>query len=290
MKVFVSANNKGGVGKTLVSALFAEYASKVLGYRVLYIDLDSQCNSSQRYLKMESDPLYPQGWLPPLHPDFDPTSDEDQEWDGRSSIADIFFGGGVIPYPTFISTLHIAPAHAYRLIIAEQVRRNEVTEKIHTRLKEFLSLSEVKQEYDLVVIDTAPSKGPLTVSAIKAASHIIIPSVMEIQPINGIFGMLQLWMQESLTREVGNQINLIGILPNKFDPRTTLHRDNYDDLQKNESVNKYLLSTKIHNRIIFAEADSAAANPKSIFDLPIVSQARIEALAACEFIAERVFA
>ena len=56
----------------------------------------------------------------------------------------------------------------------------------------------MRAAYDAVVIDTAPSKGPLTISVIKAATHIVIPSVMEEQPVQGIYGMLQLWMQESL--------------------------------------------------------------------------------------------
>ena len=80
----------------------------------------------------------------------------------------------------------------------------------------FLSCKEVQKEYEVVIIDTAPSKGPLTISAIKAATHIIIPSVMEAQPIQGIYGMMQLWMQESLAREEGRAIELVGILPNLF--------------------------------------------------------------------------
>jgi cellulose biosynthesis protein BcsQ len=54
MKVIAPTNNKGGVGKTKVSEILAEYFSKVEGKRTLGIDLDSQCNFSQHYVDMTS--------------------------------------------------------------------------------------------------------------------------------------------------------------------------------------------------------------------------------------------
>ncbi len=59
------------------------------------------------------------------------------------------------------------------------------------------------------------SKGPLTIAAIKAASHVVIPAQMEQFSIEGIYGMLQLWKQESYSRPTERPINLIGILPNQ---------------------------------------------------------------------------
>ena len=217
MKIIVPTNNKGGVGKTKVSMILAEYFSYVCKKKTLVIDFDPQCNLSRRLIKMELDPSSPQGYYPPLHPDYNPEdSEEDPSWDGRSSIANIFFGRPVIPYPTFIKNLDVAPANADQLLLAEAVRRTEVAEKVHKQMHKFLSGQDVQEAYEVVIIDTAPSKGPLTISAIKAASHIIIPSIMEAQPIQGIYGMMQLWMQEALAREQGRAIKLVGILPNMF--------------------------------------------------------------------------
>lgn len=289
MKIFVAANNKGGVGKTSTSALFAEYASYVLKKRVLGIDFDPQCNFSQRYLTMESDPVAPEGWIPPLHPDYDPTDPEDTHWNGRSSIAGIFHNTGVVPYPTYIESFDIAPAHAHNLLIAEQVNRSDILAKIHNRLKDFLYGKDVQAAYDLIVIDTAPSKGPLTMSAIRSATHIVIPTIMEDKPMQGVYGMVQLWMQESITRERERPINLVGILPNLFDPRTTLHNDMYNSLLEHHTIGKYMLKEKLSRRVIFAENDSPSASPRSIFDLPDKNLAKQEALAVCTRIAERVF-
>lgn len=289
MKIIVPTNNKGGVGKTKVSMILAEYFAYVKKMKTLAIDFDPQCNLSRRFIKMEIDPSSPQGYFPPSHPDYNPEDpDEDKNWNGRSSIANIFFGEPVVPYPTFIKELDITPAHADRLLLAEAVRRTEVVEKVHRQLHKFLSAADVQAAYDIVIIDTAPSKGPLTISAIEAATHIIIPSVMEAQPVQGIYGMMQLWMQESLKREEGRRIELIGILPNLF-RRNNLHQGMLESLKKNPYLSRYVMPISLGQRVSFAEVDVDGALPRSIFDLPSNSEAKKEALQVCEFVEKKVF-
>ena len=287
MKTLAYVNNKGGVGKTKLLILMLEYLSRYTDKRVLAIDFDAQCNLSRRYLDMDIDPKARDGLIPPLHPDYDP-NDETDAWDGRSSIADIFFGQPVVPYPTRLEKLDILPGHADKLLAAEAVRRVEVTEKVHNRLGQFLQNPELRKEYDIVVVDTSPSKGPLTSSVVKAASHIVIPALMEEQSVQGIYGMMQLWMNERMDREKGRPLNLVGILPNMFKANTSLHRDMLAGLSKNEQISKYILPMQIGHRIVFAETDSEYADPKSVFDLPDHVEAKQEALAACGHIFSRV--
>jgi len=288
MKIIAFVNNKGGVGKTTCSKIMAEYLSKVRKMNVLGIDFDPQCNFSHQYLKMEIDPVAPEGLIPPIHPDYNPEDQADAEWEGRSSIAEIFYGQGVVPYPTYIKNLDIAPGHADRLIAAESVRKTEVVDKVHKQLANFLNSEDVRAAYDAVIIDTAPSKGPLTVSVMKAATDIVIPSVMEEQPVQGIYGMLQLWMQESLIREKSRPLNLVGILPNMF-KQTRLHKDLLNSLQGNPAINRYILPVKLNQRIVYAEVDAEEANPRSIFDFPDDHVAKCEALEAYHHIAERIY-
>lgn len=291
MKVIAFVNNKGGVGKTLASQLLAEYLAKIEKKKVLGIDFDPQCNFSSRYLPMEVDPSAKEGNMPPVHPDYDPNDpEEDPLWDGRSSIADIFYGKGVVPYPTFLANLDLAPGHAEKLLSAEAVRKSEVVEKVHEQLRKFIDQPDVQEAYDTIIIDTAPSKGPLTVSVIKAATHIVIPSVMEPQPIQGIYGMLQLWIQENYRRDKSNPLRLIGIMPNKFKGNTTLHQDMLSSLRGDDAIGKFVMPLLVSERIGFAEVDTANANPKSIFDHPSSHAARKEAFQACQYITERVFA
>lgn len=140
-KIVVNATHKGGEGKTTNSIMLAEYCAIILGLKTLIIDMDPQANFSGRYTKMEYDPACRSGRIPPLHPDYEPEKDTD--WNGRSGIANIFYGEEVIPYPTAIPNLELLPAHSVKLQEAEAVRKNEVLEKVHLQLKRFLELDDV---------------------------------------------------------------------------------------------------------------------------------------------------
>lgn len=283
-QIIVNATHKGGEGKTTNSIFLAEYAALMLGKKVLGIDLDPQANFSGRYVRMEYDPAYKGGKIPSLHPDYEP--DSDTGWDGRSSIANIFYGEEVVPYPTIAPNFEILPAHSNKLQEAEAVTRNEVVEKVHLQLKRFLELADVKKEYDVIIIDTPPSKGPLTISAIKAASHIVIPSQMEQFSIEGIYGMLQLWKQESYARSAENPISLIGILPNQVRD-IKLHNQFLGNLRYMKGISDYVMPHVIKKRAIYTEILVEDANPRSIFELPASHIARKECETVCKYIMEK---
>jgi len=284
-KIVVNATHKGGEGKTTNSIMLAEYSALVLKLRTLIIDLDPQANFSGRYAKMEYDPAYKGGKIPPLHPDYEPEVDKD--WNGRSGIANIFYGEEVIPYPTAIPNLELLPAHSMKLQEAEAVTKNEVLEKVHLQLKRFLELDGIRNNYDVIIIDTPPSKGPLTIAAIKAATHLVIPAQMEQFSIEGIYGMLQLWKQESYSRPKNKQITLVGILPNQIrDVR--IHKEFLDDLKTKENTGKFVMPVSIKKRTIYTEILTEEANPKSIFELSASNVARMEYESACQYIMERV--
>lgn len=286
MKILVTVQNKGGVGKTTVCRLISEYLARQ-GKRVLGIDLDSQCNFSRRFLTMDIDSTDPDGIMPPIHPEFE---DDDVEWDGRSSSADIYFSGQVLPYPTNINGMQILPGNGSQLRSVELVRAEDVKDKVHDRLQLFLSQKDVQSLYDIVIIDTSPSKGPLTISAIRAATHIIIPTTMEPQTIEGLHGMLQLWRRETKKRKKGDELNIIGILTNMYRKGVALHEGLHQTLATDPGIADLLIPMKLGQRIAFAESDHHMANPKSVFDLPEKDQARVEAELICNYIQEKLYA
>ena len=151
-------------------------------------------------------------------------------------------------------------------------------------------MDDVQGEYDVVLIDTPPSKGWLTRSALRAATDVIIPSLMEDKAIKGVYGTIQLWMNENQNRSADNKLELIGILANMVDKRTSLHKGYYESLKLNESFSQYMIPHQLCKRVAFCEIDSDDAAPKSIFKFPKADKARIEALDACKYISERVFA
>lgn len=284
-KILVNATHKGGEGKTTNSIMLAEYFSLILKLRTLIIDMDPQANLSGRYIKMEYDPAYQGGKIPPVRLDYDPTIDKG--WDGRSSIANIFFGQDIVPYPTRIENLDLLPAHSAMLQEAEAVTKHEVLEKVHIQLNKFLQLPALQESYDMIVIDTPPSKGPLTIAAIKAATHIVIPAQMEQFSIEGIYGMLQLWKQESYTRSSNNPIELIGILPNQI-RETRLHKEFLAGLKETKGISNYVLPHVIKKRSIYSEVLVEDADPKSVFELPEAHIARKDYEVVCHYITERM--
>lgn len=285
-KVITNATHKGGEGKTTNSIMLAEYAALIMGLKTLIIDMDPQANFSSRYLQMEYDPACKGGKIPALHPDYEPEIDID--WDGRSSIANIFYGEEVIPYPTLFPNLELSPAHSNKLQEAEAVTKNEVPEKIHRQLKRFLDLPDVKKSYDVIIIDTPPSKGSLTIAAIKAASHVVIPSQMEQFSMEGIYGILQLWKQESYTRSEDCPIDLVGILPNQVRD-IKLHQQFLKNLKNMKGVSKYVMPYTIKKRTVYSEILAEEANPKSLFELPEDHIARQEYEQVCKYIMEKVY-
>lgn len=285
-KIIVTATNKGGEGKTTASIHLAEYVSLIMGKKTLAIDLDPQANFSGRYVSMEYDPAYKGGKMPSIHPDYEPETDLD--WDGRSSIANIFYGEDVIPYPTAISNMELLPSHSNKLQEAETIHKSEVLEKVHSQLKRFLDLPSIKREYEVIIIDTPPSKGPLTVAAIRAATHVIIPAQMEHFSIEGIYGMMQLWKQETYIRTKNNPIELVGILPNQVRD-IKLHEQLYHALKQMEGIKEYLMPHKIKMRAIYAEMLSDNADPNSVFELSQKHIARQECEKAYQYIMEKVF-
>jgi chromosome partitioning protein len=285
MKVIAVVQNKGGVGKTTLAKLLAEYFPRV-GRRVLAIDLDPQCNFSGRFIEMAFDPLDPDGKLPPIHPDF--SLEQDDDWSGRSSSASIYNGQDLVPYPTNYDNLSILPGHGLQLRRIERVKIEEVQRKVSETLKAFVEMPAVQEVYDLIVIDTGPDKGPLTVSAARAASHLLIPTIMEPQPLEGLDSMLQLWRNENRIRTDG-ALQIIGIVPNMMRKRLSIHEGLLESLRGDPALAPFITPFELHDYKDFKESDYRGFQPPSVLDLPDDNKAKKDAMRLCAYVEEKVF-
>ena len=284
MEILAISQNKGGTGKTTTGRMIAEGVARA-GRRVLCIDLDPQCNLSQRFLVMDLDTTMADSFLPPVHPEFDPL--EDTDWNGRCSIADIFIGKPVVPYPTAIPNLNILPGSGDLLRRIELVDEAKVVERVHNRLKEFLDRPEILDLYDLVVIDTSPSKGPLTRAALRAATHVMVPTTMTPMGVEGLQGMLMMWQQENRSRAFGNRLDMIGILPNMF-RNVAIQEGLLESLKNDEFTGPLMMDTMLSLRTIYTEQDHESNRPKSIFNLPANNPARREVESMVNFVGRRI--
>lgn len=285
MYVIVPTNNKGGTGKTTIATMLCHYFAKQ-GKRVLGIDLDPQCNFSRRFINNmvigDGMPVHP-----PPHPEFDPN---DPEWDdcpdGIDHSANLFYRGSAVIYPTNYENVDMYPGHEQLLIDVERTTIQKAVTDVHYQMMRVLQDPFFEKEYDVVIIDTGPSKGPLTSSAIHAATHILIPAKMEEMSIEGLNGMLSFWERINQARDEHNQIKLIGIIANMFKEQSGLHQDYFKVIADDPFLGEYLIEEKIHDWQDYAEA--AMPGNRSVLDMAPSSKARKEAERVCKSIVERL--
>ncbi|MFA4503943.1 ParA family protein [Xanthomonas perforans] len=282
MKILSVSQHKGGVGKTSLCKILAVGFAR-MDQRVLAIDLDSQCNLSKRFLEMIRDPDLPDGSRPPVHPEYDSA---DMDWSGTSSSADIFMGREVVPYPTEIPNLDVLPGNGEDLRAIEHVTLEDAVARVHGALREFLRTDAVESQYDIIIVDTPPSKNALVHAAIRAATHVIVPSVMEPNSVDGLEGMIALWTQESRNRAENDEIVMIGILPNMYRSNVALHAGVRKSLMDDRLIGPMMIQLHLAQRAAFAESDHDSARPGSVFTLPAKNAARKEAENVVKHIAQ----
>ncbi len=289
LKVLAVAMRKGGVGKTLISVLLAQYFGHISNSKkkVLMIDLDTQQNASETLLDMESAPHMSDHKLAPIHPDYDPEDPDQAGWDGRSTSADIFYEGIIAPYPTNFENLDVLPAAGDALQAVELVRKEDLKREIYDRLRHFFEDPDVQKEYDLVIVDTPPSLGAINRSMLRAATHVLYPVVLEEKPMNGLIRMIRFAEQENRHREV--PIEVVGVVPNIVNMQTNLHRENLEALKNDKIAGPYLTDFVIGKRIDFAAVDKPDATPDNIWKFSGNNAAREDAFRLCEFVEHRLF-
>ena len=154
-------------------------------------------------------------------------------------------------------------------------------------MKEFINLLDEHSDFDFVIIDTNPQFGPLTMAALRAATHTLLPTELEQYGINGTIGMIEAISQEQLRRPKNEPIKIAGILPNQV-RKTAVHNKFLNDLRSIEKSEEWLLPP-VAQRTIYTELVVDNAKPNCVFNLPPSNPARIESEKWCSYVYERVF-
>jgi chromosome partitioning protein len=244
---------------------------------------------------MESDPTATGGQVPPRHPDYDGDTDLVE----RSSIADIFYGFAVLPHKTYINTANGFghdvdvmvghPALLEAINTEYDTASGKIASQIINRLGEFLHMPEVAATYDLIILDTGPSRNPIFRAAVRAATHALIPFEPEEKSLQGINAMLQAIQSENFSRPAGHELKLVGLCANKVRPNTNLHRGTLAMLQEQLGDIMPPEDTYLPQSTAFPERDLKGISPRSIFAIPAAHSARVSAERVGNYVLDRVF-
>jgi chromosome partitioning protein len=224
-RVIAIANQKGGCGKTTVAInLAAAFAAG--GLRVLLVDLDSQRNATtgMGISPEDIDECICDVLLDPK----------------KKSLADVVLETG---FPR----LHIAPASnelsTFETRIVNEIGREN---RLKRALAPFLSL------YDIVLIDTPPSLGLLSVNAFSAAHEILVP----LQPHPFAFDGLNLLLNsiELVKDDLNPALEMSGIVVTMYDARKKIVKEIVEATQNIPEVAPLVFKTFIRQNVRLTEA------------------------------------
>lgn len=222
-RVISVVNQKGGVGKTTTAINLATYLARQ-GKFVLLVDIDPQANATSGLGHAARS--IPHGTYHALA--------------GVKPISHVLLS-------TNIENLTIVPA-TVDLAGAQVELVNE--ERREFRLRD--ALLEVRNNYDVVIIDNPPSLGLLTLNGLVAADDVLIPVQCEYYALEGLSQLLE---TVRLVREnLQPNLNILGAVLTMYDNRAQLSRDVLEELYKHFPNN--IFRSVIPRNVRLAEAPS----------------------------------
>ena len=222
-KIISIANQKGGVGKTTTAVNLAASLG-ILEKKILLIDADPQANATSG-----------------LGIDVEHQNMGTYQLLGHSAPLD------QVTISVQAANVNIVPSHID--LVAIEI---ELVDKPNREYMLFQALEGVREQYDFVIIDCAPSLGLLTLNALTTSDSVLIPIQCEYFALEGLGKLLN--TIKSVQRIHNKNLDIEGMLLTMYDSRLRLSNQVVDEVKKH--FNEMVFKTIIQRNVKIGEAPS----------------------------------